>query len=278
MRKAGPSLGELFPRIFSRSSPLVEGSSPLVLAGSLLRFHPVEAAMVLTERAQPVRRDSRVAFLGGYSILANLLKVEPARSLKFLFEPCRRNAMILDTVKVDQDLPSLLRLFGETRFGFTTITHGRYFALLGLSDTISLYEQGAIGTGLLAREVASKPVTTGKDTTLRGALRLMFERRIRRLFLKGGDLFVSDREIISYLFSPRKLEATRDAPRTMLNDRMTEAGPISAERIRGDAPLKDASKVLSGTQGSVLMCEGGIISPWDLVMKPFLKGRLAISD
>ena len=55
----------MFDYVFSRSSPMIEGSDPLLVGASLLRFHPVEAAMVLTDGARPVHTDSKDAFLSG---------------------------------------------------------------------------------------------------------------------------------------------------------------------------------------------------------------------
>ena len=109
----------------------------------------------------------------------------------------------------------------------------------------------------------------------------MFRRRIRRIFIEDkthrrsqGTAFVSDREIISFIFSPKNLEESRESPETMLDARIGEVGAVDAEQVDDDSPLSEVAKYLTMSQGNCVVCTKGLISPWDVVMKPHLSGKL----
>jgi CBS domain-containing protein len=280
----GPRLGDAFPQIFSRSSPAVEKDSPTIYAASMIRFHPVDAAILLMDDGlQPFRVGRKGMFLGGYAILGNLMKQDPENYYRFLFEPCKKSAVPVEELNIKRSLKDLLDLFAESRFGFTIVTDPPLYAMLSLSDVLQLYQSGAIDSGLVAKDVAQKPVFTSGATTIRDALSVMFRRRIRRLFIEEsilgrgrGSAFVSDREVISFIFSPRSLEESRESPESMLDAKMGEVGPIDAEQVDDDSPLSEVAKYLTRSQGNCVVCTKGLISPWDVVMKPYLGGRLSL--
>ena len=285
LRTAGaPRLDDAFPMIFSRSSPAVEENSPMVLAGSLMRFHPVDAALLLMEKGlQPLRVGSKGVFLGGYAILDNLLKQDPKNYYRFLFEPSKKGGVPVESLGAGRSLWELLDLYAESRSGFTLVTRGSLYGMVSLSDVLELYRGGVIDSGLVAQDVAQGPVSTSATTRIKDALSVMFRRRIRRIFIESmgrkssrGRAFVSDREIISFIFSPRNLEESRDSPSTMLDATIGEAGAIDAEEVDDDAPLSEVARYLTRSQGSCVICTKGLISPWDAVMKPYLSGKLEL--
>ncbi|MDG6985912.1 MAG: CBS domain-containing protein [Nitrososphaerota archaeon] len=259
-----------------KSTPAVDRRSPLIYAASLLRFHSVEAAMVLVEDMKPLKMGNKTAFVGGYSILTTLQKAEPKEGYKVLFGPSERSAIWMTSLKAEQSIRDLLLAFQEGRFGFTSVTSEGMFAMVGLSDMLGLYEAGAIGSDLTVREVASKVVEVDKHTRVREALRLMLERRIRRVFIHGTKAFLSDRELVSNIFSPRKLKEAKQTPSAILEGTVLEAGPVEPIEVDGGLPLKEAAKLVVRTQGGAILCEEGVVSPWDVVMKPFATGHLNV--
>jgi CBS domain-containing protein len=274
-------LNDVFPLLFSRSSPAVEKDSPMVFAASMIRFHPVDAAIVLVEDGlQPLQIGGKGVFLGGYAILNNLMKQKPEDYYKFLFEPCRKSAIPVESVNGNRSLQDLLAMFAESKFGFTMVTEGPLYAMISLSDVLQLYQSGEIDSGLVARDVAQGPVSADSAITIKDALSVMFRRRIRRLFIEGktsrrqGTAFVSDREVISFIFSPKSLEESRESPETMLSAEIGEVGAIDAEQVDEDAPLSEVAKYLTRSQGNCVVCNKGLISPWDAVMRPYLTGKL----
>jgi CBS domain-containing protein len=255
---------------------VVEKGSFLFYAASLLRFHSIEAAMMLVDEGRPVEVGGKVAFVSGYPILTKLQSTDPRESYRALFEPCQNTTVAVEQLKSADTLRDLLAAFQKGRFGFAAVKEGTMFATVGLGDALGLYASGALKSDLTAREVASTPAGVERETTVRGALGVMLERRIRRVFIQGTAKFVSDREMISYIFSPRRLQETKESPETMLEDPLTEVDPADAVEIEGDAPLAEAAPLLARSQGGALICDGGLVTPWDLVMKPFASGRLHV--
>ena len=265
---------EAVPSLFTRSYPIAQKDSPTVVAGSMLRYHPIEAAMILVEGAQPLRFDTKHMFLSGYSILSNLSRKPPAEYYDFLFEPCVRNSVLIDSLDRGAGFGELLGLFSRTRLGFTTITDGRMFALVGMSDVLTLYQRGVIGSDMKAGDVASPVFSAERNVPLTKLLAFMLERRIRRVFLDRSDAYVSDRELVSYIFSPSRLEETRASPGALLQGSAIEVGPVEAEAFGNDLPLEEAAGLVLRSQGSAILCKNGVVSPWDIVMKPYLAGRM----
>jgi CBS domain-containing protein len=269
-------LRDLFPSVFVRSMPMVEADSYMLSAGSVLRFHGVEAALVLAEGLEPLKLGNKCLFVGGYGVLSRLLKAQPEEYYKTLFEPCSKSAMALDSITADQKLGDLLRLFTASGFGFAVLKEGRLCSLIGLSDIVPLYEDGSIATDLRVRDVASQRISVDKGTSIKDALQLMFDRRIRRVFIGDSGSYVSDREIISYMLSPDRLQKVRDSSSVMLDGDIRDVGPIDADVTKGGLSLRDAAGALKLSQGNALVCKEGVVSSWDLVVKPFVMQRLSV--
>ena len=271
-----PTIEKAFPALFFRSTAAIERGSFLLYAASLLRFHVIEAAMILVDKRQPMQIGDKVAFISGYPILTTLQKTKPRDIYSALFEPCDKYSVAVKPTRSAQDLRDLLLIFREARFGFTAVIDGEMYAMVGLSDVLGLYKSGALSTDLTAHDVASEPVSVEPGTTIRDALNLMLENRIRRVFIRGTNTFVSDRELVSFFFSPRKLQEIRRSPGETLDDAVLKVGPVEAPRIGDDLPLREAASMVVQSQGGALTCNKGVVSPWDLVMKPFATGHLDV--
>jgi len=276
MKTPGHAIGKSIPDVFSRSTPVVPGDEPLVVGASLLRFHPIEAALLVSNDRKATGSTAKQRFIGGYSILAGLVKKDPREYYNWLYEPCVENSVAFRSLNSEDSLGDLLDLFKKTRFGFAAIAEGGLRALVGLTDMLRLYEDGTIKTELLSKDVASRPFRTSPDTTLKSAVGKMFQKRVRKLMIEGGNSLVSDREIISFIFSPRQLESTRKSPRRMLAASVDQAKPVAAEEVGNLTPLRDAARLLLRNEGNTLICEQGIVTPWDVVMKPWAMGRLVL--
>ena len=296
--KTDPKLKQVFPDILTKTSPIVEASTFTLTAASLLRAHHVAslqvvekgkpahgemtrtssvAAIQVTEKLEPAHSGEKYLFVSGYSILSNLLKRGPHDYYAYLFEPCKGDAIGVGSISVNQGLRDLLELFRNTGFGFACFEDGGLFTQVNLLDVTQLYVDGRIETDLRIKDVASSPHSLPGDTNVKNALDEMFSRRTRTVFIRGTKTFVSDREIISFLFSPRWLQKIRDSPGNMLDCTIAEVGPIGPESIKGDTPLRDAARLVAPKNGNSFLCEQGIVTPWDLIMKPWRMGRLVLS-
>jgi len=150
-------------------------------------------------------------------------------------------------------------------------------ALVRLRDILDLYGTGHLATELAAEDVASPIFSLPGNTKVRSALEQMFQKRYRRVFIRGSDRFVWDRGIIKRLFSPEALAAaaqnpSRDFLRTPLSDfEMLEAGETKPRMA-----LEDAALQLKSGLGECLVFNGKVVTPWDVVMKPWKSKALKI--
>ena len=111
------------------------------------------------------------------------------------------------------------------------------------------------------------------------AMNLMCEVRIRRLFLreKAGE-FVSDRNILAFLFSPKGLKIARDDPDSWTDLRLSDMGSMFARIVSSEASVEDVGKMVEpGRDVFVLSDNESVISRWDLVIKPWKAGKLKLS-
>jgi len=111
------------------------------------------------------------------------------------------------------------------------------------------------------------------------AMNLMCEKRIRRLFLreKAGE-FVSDRNILAFLFSPDGLKVARDTPGSLTNLRLSDIDSSFARLVSPDATVEAVGRMLGAAPDVfVLSDRESLISRWDLVIKPWKSGKLRLS-
>lgn len=105
----------------------------------------------------------------------------------------------------------------------------------------------------------------------------MFNHRFRRVFVSGDKGLVTDREIISYIFSTKRLSETAKNPETLLDAHLGNLERTKPVRIRKSATIKGAALSMKEANEDCLVCERGVITPWDLLMKPFASGQLKIA-
>ncbi len=276
-------LKEAFPEIFRRPVPVVAQGTTILVAGTLLdtpRRDVLPIVRSLDKTLNFVSNDSKhlIAF-AGQAIISKLLEWNPRDHYMFLFEPIESASLQVAPIPADEEITSLFHAFIRTKFGWSIIDdHGTY-AIATLADLIPLYGRGILETSLCARDVASPVFSLPQDTKLSKALQEMIHRSVRRVFLSDTNRFVSDREILSYIFSPARLAVVRNAPQKMLKATLDDVGSVEAINVDGSATLREASELFRPSSGAwCLSCGEGVITPWDLVVKPWKMGQLIISD
>jgi hypothetical protein len=266
-------IGEALPQIFKRSYPVIQPTTELVLALSLLRFHQIDALPVGFKADQK----KRLAVFG-YSCLSRLLETEPKNYGNFLKLPAKKAALELSIIDVDEDIRSLLQVFQKTKFGFAWVESKRLGGFASLRDMLRLYDQEIVQTQLSLSELASPIFSLPEETEIRNVLKEMFARRIRRIFIEGTDSLVTDRQIIGHLFSASRLEQISQKPKTMLEIELGDLETFAPKRVNGSISAKTGAKEMLGQMEECLVCEKGVITPWDIIMKPLARGELKIKD
>lgn len=160
-------------------------------------------------------------------------------------------------------------------------------ALVSLADVLALYADGTVTTKMVSEDVSTAIFSMPGTTTVRDALQAMIHRRHRRIFISGkkeeedSSLYVSDRSMMSYLFSPSILEVLgreeERRQRDLLSTPISKVEKVVPSAIGPRATLKSAALRLRKDRGGCLVTgEGKVVTPWDVVMKPWMSNRLVI--
>ena len=263
---------EAFPYLFERAYPAVDPTTPMLSVLPLLRFHEID---VLPLSFDAGRRQKGVS---GLSCLARLVKVRPEEAGSFLKQPCEVVSEPLAIIRADRSLSSLLDLFMGRRYGFARVVESKGAgALLTLPDVLGLYQDGTLRSSLCLEDVGSTLFSMSSRSTLRKVLGEMFDRRIRRVFVSRTRGFIWDRSIIEHLFSPAVLaRMTHRGFGDLLEMPLSGIGTITAKEAEGRMQLGEAAALLKAEPGQCLVFNGKVVTPWDLVMKPWKKGKLKI--
>jgi CBS domain-containing protein len=264
-----------FPHVLDRQYPSVKPDYPLLTILYLLRIKEIDAVPI--DYADG--RKNRAVF--GFSSLPRFMTNGPKGFTKLLEEPCERASDELASVTIDDDLESLLDTFASRRLGFALV-HGvgaaeRQRSFVSLTDLLELYGRKTISTDLLIKDVATPIFSMPRTTSIRSALRAMFRRRYRRVFISERE-FVSDRSVMEHVFSPFILEqAGWDPGRDVLGapiDRLEKLAPLVAGPRTS---LRTAAFKLKGDRGQCLIVGGDkVATPWDVIMKPWIARKLRV--
>jgi len=263
---------EAFPKMFERAYPAVDPTTPILSVLPLLRFHEIDV-MPLSFDAGRRRRG-----VFGFSCLAMLLKIQPEGVGSFLERPCEVVSEPLAAIRADMPLSGLLNVFLRRRFGFACVTESKGAgALLTLPDVLGLYQDGTLGSSLTLEDVGSSAFSMQSVSTTREALVEMFDRRIRRVFISGTREFIWDRSIIEHLFSPAVLaRVTRRESEEILEAPISGIRTTTAKEAEGPMRLGEAAALLKAEPGQCLVFNGKVVTPWDVVMKPWKEKELNV--
>jgi len=263
---------EALPELFRRAFPMLDPSTEMLLALSLLKFHEIDALPLSFD----AKRKPRAVM--GSSSLARLAQLDGNALSKFLKRPCEEASAPLSSVRADRSVSVLLNKFQQTRFGFAMVEESnKVGALVGLWDMLGLYESGTFQTELTVDEVASPIFSLPSQTTAREALKAMFQKRIRRVFVGWTPRFLGDRGIIERLFSPGELSiAMRNPSKDFLGMPLSEFRLTRAGEVRPGTTVGAAARMLLEERGQCLVFDEKVVTPWDVIMKPWKARALKI--
>ncbi len=264
-------IGEALPNIFKKTYPVLEHGTQMLLAVSLLRFHQIDALPI---GFKPRQKKKYAVF--GFSCLAKLQETSPKDYGKFLEMPCEKASLELATVDVDDTIEDLLKVFQKTRFGFAWIESERLGGFASLRDLLELYKSGLIYTKMTMEQVASPIFSMPADSSLKTVLQEMFNHRYRRIFVSNEKSLVTDRRIISYIFSASRLTETTKKPEILLDVKLGDLDKMEPVPMDGRTSITKAALSMRDTAEECLICDKGVVTPWDLVMKPLIGGELVI--
>ena len=276
-------LSKLFPSLFSIPRPITTPEFPVIAAASMLSTYDFPILPVTKNDSPPDGEKKGVKLfkaIGGQQVLRIVLETKPVDYYKVLWSPCTTTTMWLGALEYHDTFENLLRVFELTGFGDARVNApAPPHALITLDEVVSLYRERKLKCKLEVREVASQAIFVDPGTKLMEAMRTMFVRRIRRLFLHGKEgAFVSDRDILAYPFSPKALAVARDAPDSWTDVSVSTIPSTNASFVSPQAKVEDVGGMPEARHG-VFMLSGGttLVTRWDLVMKPWKQRELSLS-
>lgn len=211
--------------------------------------------------------------VSGYSCLSNLVKTDATKYREFLEQPCENAAQELAAIPANEDIEELLALFRKTNFGFVLV-EGKFelCAVASLRDLLLLYKNGIMDTSLSLDEIASPVFYMSQDSSLKQVLTEMFSRGFRRIFLEeeNEDRVITDRKITSHVFSPSTLDEIVNRQIDPLETLASKLEATQPMKLPGMTTVKDGASMMRGQIEECLVCENGVVTPWDVVMKPWM--------
>jgi len=269
------NLMEAMPEAFGRTWPALDPDSQVLLGLLLLRSRQIDAIPVT------LRDTEKIKFISGYSCLKKLAQTPLEDYGRFFKHSCTDYSVDLPIVSADANIGALLKVYSETEFGFVWAKYDanpEIGAFICLRDLLSLYDQSIISTHLRAKDIASRDVFSVEgESKLKHVIEEMINRRRRRVFVSHTSRVVSDRQIIDYLFSVEKLERVFAEPTTLLEGTLGDVESVEPIKIDNEIELKEAAPMVIGEPG-LAVCDCGIVTPWDMIMKPWERNELRIAE
>ena len=272
-------ISELLPKLFDVDPPTIQGDDPVVLTASFIKnieVHLLPAGKKVPLKRLEVPRVTLYPAFGGYGILKKVVDAEPKEYYRALWSKSAEVPIWIGSFPYGAPFDKVLEAFSLTRFGGARVTRGGEEALVSLGDAVGLVGAGRLRTNMTTGEVSSVPITVAKEEPIVGAIRTMVSRNVRRLFVeKEEGRFVSDRTVIDYLFSPRRLGLARDRPEGWLDGTVGDLGTKLPGRCGGGS-LDEAARVMGGSPDDCLLTDDlHVVSRWDVIVKPWRAGKLS---
>jgi CBS domain-containing protein len=261
---------DIVPHIFKRPLLSASPSDPLLQVGTFLAIGPqiyVDGVVVLDKHRV-------VGAIGGRHIIEHIL---------YHPKDCLRGtaSMIMSrfehTVQADHPLSVALDIFSKTGFAFVPITIKQdVVTSLSIRDVLRVAMASKLNTPI--DELSSPLVAVERNSSIGEALEMMLEQGIRNLIVKdkARTAILNDRKILEYLLSykgretllSQGLDGLFQTPVNILDmvvpkyaNRYTPAGLAAQLLLDLNTPC-------------LLLTNGSIVTPWDVVMKGLRKSKL----
>lgn len=268
------NLTELIPEALSRIWPALEPDTQVLLAFLLLASHQIDALPLVRQT------NGTIKFVSGYSCLRKLNQTDEKEYGNLFKKSCEYVSHELPVVSAEGDLGSLLNAFAESRFGFAWAelkANPQIGGFVTLRDILALYERSTIDTCCSLAEVASTNIFSLEGSaSLKQAIDEMISRRVRRIQISETGIVVSDRQVIDHVFSPSRLKQVYDIPSSLVDGQIRDIDGTMPEKRGNDLRVKEAAEILR--RSGCLICDDGLVTPWDAIMKPYERDELHITD
>lgn len=255
---------------------MLDASTQTLYALSLLSFQEIDAIPVGFGKNTP---SAKRFVVYGYSCINAFLQTEPKDYGKLLEQPCEAVSDEPATISAERDLENLFGLFFRRRFGFAWVEEGGsgLGGFATLRDLMTLYREGKIKTDLRVGDVASYPIVSmPSDSNIKDVLELMVKKNNRRIMISGTESVVSDREIIDHIFSTYRLPGASQKPSRVLDGKLSDLKSKQPRKVDLELRIDEAVGMIYES-GGCLTCGDGIVTPWDLTIKPWNEKKISLN-
>jgi len=269
------TLGYVLNLVGKRKLAQIPAAATVTTALAQMRKDNYEVLLI-----EPVDNERPLVF-SGYSVVSKLVDMKPSDYGAFLESPCLLYCLSAGTVYKESDLVSLFHVFESSTFGFSMIHDeaDRIFGKITVRDLLYLFQDGLLSSDLRVEDVASGPVfSMSKGARVIDCLREMESRKYRKVKISGTTSVVSDILIFSQVFDEKRLQRISKAPQHLLDDTLEDLQTAQGTWISGKKRISEAAKLLAKSEQGYLLVDEGIVTPWDLIIKPWRMGNLRISN
>lgn len=258
----------------------VNRKDSLVVVGTLLSTKDAPCAIIISE-------EGAYESIYGYQIVNLILESTPeelhSRLSMQAWEAAEASPPLpLLTIRLDDELTRGLSLIVANRFGNLLVLDdkGAPVGLLSLGDIVGFLAARTKPIGISLKEVSSKLKLVDEGESLSEVFRFMMRNRVRRAVMtsEGGFYCCTEREIMRELFSLNGLKSLKDNPNAILGmhtEHLMSPFLSVVPNLSGSLDTAEGWVQASWNINCTVIVDGKrIASPWDLVVKPFLAGKL----
>lgn len=249
----------------------VVATEPLLASMEQLRSHDVACSVIVDESG------STKGVIGGYNIL--LLVVAGPFDISTTINHVQTGMITWHVyrVKPEQGLDGVIEGIATSKRGHVVVENdeGKPIRALGLLDILRFYQKsGAIdevkSRTLRDMNLAARLEAT-EDSTVSELSKLMINRHLRRLAVRGTGKILSDRSIIKWLLEGDISQRVPDRTTEILNSKITELAQYleTPSSVTLDTDILKATELLLESEARCLLVDDGeqIVTPMDLALR-----------
>jgi CBS domain-containing protein len=267
----------MLPGLFQKTPLTVDDTTPITHVGMLMAIKEIDFLPVyFYEMDQQGHIMHRIGRIAGYIVTKALHDVRGPELLdKTVKDFVNTKIELIPQMSL---LTDLLDAIVKTQFGHACIgEHNEIAATVSLRDLIRYAPSIGLDGDMQVKEVASDLISLPQDATMNQLLNMLLEKRIRRVLVDGLEQprMVDDRVIARHAFSYEGLRVRRTSSQKFYDRPLYSLPVLKPGRINPDASLAEAWSLIYENPAECLLVEGEnkIITPWDVVIKPYLRHK-----
>jgi predicted transcriptional regulator len=255
-------IADLVPQIFKRPYLSVLANSTLMQIAPFMAIGP----QIYTDGLVVLEGEKPIGKIGSKQILLTIINSKYPDWLRKTASEIMDSSQI--SIEMDSPLSSAVNIFNQSSIAFIPITKsGLIVASLSVRDLFPVIIRSSVH--IIVKDVASQLMISPKGTSLKTALNVMFEKKMRNIIVKSDNGYgiINDRTILEFLFSEngRKIVNTSNVGIQGIEIDLLDKLPVN--RISENTTINEAAKLLMDTSIACLLVNKTIVTPWDIVMK-----------